>query len=240
MSNYHRTGLAVEPVFAPSEVQHARKDISELLDRVAGALYLNPEASMPGRQLGERLDAVAGQSRAHADLLRRIVCFDAHRGPSLSALATSEKLRAMAQQLAGTSLTGSISRVRASFASFPEHHHPWHSDVSRVDGTACGRVRIAAWIPLGNVAAGVGGLQILAGMRDAPLAGMSEPCFDIQRHVGPNSQIEMPACPAGSVIFLDRFTPHRTLAVEEEARFALVVWFTTRLTEGIDDRSCTP
>jgi predicted 2-oxoglutarate/Fe(II)-dependent dioxygenase YbiX len=33
-----------------------------------------------------------------------------------------------------------------------------------------------------------------------------------------------PACPAGSVLFLDRFTPHRSLPVTGEARFALVIW----------------
>ena len=32
-----------------------------------------------------------------------------------------------------------------------------------------------------------------------------------------------PSCPAGSALFLDRFTPHRTLPTTD-ARFALVVW----------------
>jgi hypothetical protein len=32
-----------------------------------------------------------------------------------------------------------------------------------------------------------------------------------------------PECPAGTALFLDRFTPHRTLPMRA-TRFALVVW----------------
>lgn len=45
-------------------------------------------------------------------------------------------------------------------------------------------------------------------------------------------------CPAGSALFLDRFTPHRTIPTSGDDRFALVVWFNTASQHGVDDGGC--
>ncbi len=102
--------------------------------------------------------------------------------------------------------------------------HAWHSDVSADDGTDCGGVRISAWLPLSDAGPETGGLELIPGRRTAPMAHRGE-----QAHVIDAAQLDRlprvrPACPAGHVLFLDRFTPHRSLPPGPQARFALVIW----------------
>jgi hypothetical protein len=139
-------------------------------------------------------------------------------------LVNSPELKETAEQLAGQQLGGSVVRVRASIDVFSQHLHDWHSDVARDDGTDCGSVRITAWIPLGDAGPGNGGLELVPGKRAAPLLHQEERGFAI-----PEVELEglarlRPSCPAGSALFLDRFTPHRSLPAGADARFALVVW----------------
>lgn len=226
MSCFEADGVEVVALFARDQVLDARADIDDHIDRMVAALHIPVDECAPEVAVTRRLDAIAARHRSYADLLRRAVCTDAHRGARLSALADASKLLATAERLAGVPLTGSIARVRASIASFPEHRHPWHSDVATPDETGCGRVRIAAWIPLCDVG-GSGGLEILRGRRSGPIPHLRSNGLHIEDASIPSPDIIAPACPAGSVIFLDRFTPHRTRPVVGDARFALVVWFNT-------------
>lgn len=222
--DYAASGYAVAPVFDPARVRAALDDISEHVDRVSHALYLPFAASCPGVPLGRRLDAIWQGDRSHAKLLRTAICTDAHRGPRLQELATAPELRALAEDLAGAALGDSIVRVRASIGVFPGHLHDWHSDVARDDGTACGSVRITAWIPLTDAGPGQGGLELVGGRRLEPLPHREDRGFAIDDSVLAGLPRVQPFCPAGSAIFLDRFTPHRSLPPGDEARFALVVW----------------
>lgn len=221
---YQANGFAIAHVFDPQQVGDARADIGEHIDRVSRALHLPFGASCPGEPLETRLQRIWEHDRSHANLLRLAICTDAHRGDRLQALAQSPRLREMADALGGRPLGKSVVRIRASIAVFPEHLHEWHSDVARDDGTECGSVWVTAWIPLGDAGPGNGGLELVPGKRDRPLPHDGKRGFSI-----PGSELEMlprqrPACPAGSVLFLDRFTPHRSLPAGAEARFALVVW----------------
>lgn len=155
--------------------------------------------------------------------MRVAICTDAHRGPRLQAIANDPRLHAEAERISGQRLAGSVVRVRASIACFPEHRHAWHSDVARDDGIACGKVWTTAWIPLSDAGPGRGGLEIVPGRRPAPLARQTERGFEIPDEALAGLPRLQPECPAGTVLFLDRFTPHRTLPTAQ-ARFALVVW----------------
>lgn len=225
-TTYASDGYAIAPVFAPQEVEAAQADIIEQLDRVASALHHPFEHSCPDLPLTERLDAVAGKEKAYANLLRLAVLTDAHRGPRLTQLAQNPKLRAVAEQLAGRPLqaAGNTIRLRASFAAFPEHWHNWHSDVAIHDGSDCGRLNITAWIPLMDAGPGQGGLEIAAGRQSAPLPHVRASDFHIEPADLDHLPRATPHCRAGEVLFLDRFTPHRTLPNAGTARFALVVW----------------
>jgi hypothetical protein len=223
---YARKGYAVAPVFTPQEVEAAQANVIEQLDRVASALHHPFEHSRPDLPLAQRLDAIARDEKAYANLLRLAVLTDAHRGPRLTGLAQNPKLRAVAEQLTGRRLqaAGNTIRLRASFAAFPEHWHNWHSDVAIDDGSDCGRLNITSWIPLMDAGPGQGGLEIAAGRQSAPFPHVRASDFHIEPAALDHLPRATPHCRAGEVLFLDRFTPHRTLPNAGPARFALVVW----------------
>lgn len=223
-TSYDRDGFAVAPVFEPAMVEAARADIVEQIDRLSRALYLPFEQTFPEEPLGRRLDRLWEQDRAQANLLRMAICTDAHRGPRLSAIADAPELRQAAERLGGRPLGANVVRVRASIGVFPEHLHEWHSDVARDDGTSCGRVWITAWIPLSDAGPDSGGLELVPGRRSAPYPHREDRAFAIDEPELDGLARVRPHCPAGSVIFLDRFTPHRSMPAGADARFALVVW----------------
>lgn len=216
-------GYAAVPLLEPELVHTAQADIAEHIDRVSQALYLPFEQSFPDAPLTERIDRIYTQERSVANLLRVAVCTDAHRGPRLQALVNDPRLIETAERLGGRKLSGKIARVRASIACFPEHRHAWHSDVARDDGTGCGKVVVTAWIPLSDAGPGRGGLEIAAGRQPAPLASVGDDGFEIPEWRLADLPRVQPECPAGTALFLDRFTPHRTLPAQA-TRFALVVW----------------
>lgn len=216
-------GYAAVPLFDPEIVRAAADDIAEHVDRVSRALYLPFEQSCPNAPLSERIDRVCAHERSVANLLRVAVCTDAHRGRRLQALANDARLIETAERLGGRALAGKIVRVRASIACFPEHRHAWHSDVARDDGTGCGKVAVTAWIPLSDAGPESGGLEIAAGRQPAPLASDGDDGFEIPEWRLAGLPRVHPKCPAGTVLFLDRFTPHRTLPARA-TRFALVIW----------------
>lgn len=224
IERFRRDGYAVVPVFRPQEVRAALADIADHLDRMAEALHAPFEQSRPHLPPTERLNAVAQTERAYANLLRMAVLTDAHRGPALSRLAQSPLLKAAAEQIAGRALGATTVRVRASLSAFPEHRHAWHSDVAIDDGSDCGRLTITAWIPLADVGPQSGGLEIATGRHAAPFAHVRASDFHIEDEAIAHLPRAQPACRAGEVLFLDRFTPHRTLPNPGPGRFALVVW----------------
>lgn len=237
-AQFARDGYALAPLFAPQAVRAAQADLTEHLNRIGRALYRPEEECRPQEPLDHRLDRIAATDRSLADLLRRALCTDAHRGPRLAALAAAPELQALARHLGGVPLDGQVVRVRASLAAFPQQRHPWHSDVARATGDGCNRVRVTAWIPLDDAGPDRGGLELLPGRRDGPLPherdgnghfaidpAHLEAEAETRRRAGAAVPAPVrPPCPAGSVLFLDRFTPHRTLPAGPRARFALVVW----------------
>ena len=220
---YAEQGYASLPLFDPELISAAQADIAEHINRLSCAMYLPFERSCPDAPLANRLDRIYETDRSQANLLRVAICTDAHRGPRLQEIANDPRLIAAATRLGGRSLSGTVDRVRASIASFPEHRHAWHSDVARDDGTACGKVWVTAWIPLSDAGPDRGGLEIIPGRRAMPMAEQTEHGYEIAEEQLVGLPRVRPSCPAGSALFLDRFTPHRTLPTTD-ARFALVVW----------------
>jgi len=222
-TQFAEQGYAALPLFDAEQIRAAADDIADHIDRVSRALYLPFEQSCPGAPLSERIDQVYAKERSVANLLRVAVCTDAHRGARLQELANDPRLIGAAEELSGRALAGKIVRVRASIACFPEHRHAWHSDVARDDGTGCGKVLVTAWIPLSDAGPASGGLEVASGRQPAPLASEVDDGFEIPEWRLAGLPRVQPECPAGTALFLDRFTPHRTLPARA-TRFALVVW----------------
>ena len=221
--SFAEQGYAALPLFDPESVRAAEADIADHIDRVARALYLPYEQSCPRAPLADRLNHIFARERSVANLLRVAICTDAHRGPRLAALANDPRLIDAAEGLSEQRLSGTIVRIRASIACFPQERHAWHSDVARNDGTGCGKVLVTAWIPLSDSGPDNGGLEIAAERQPAPLSEQVGDGFEIPEWRLANLPRAAPDCPAGTALFLDRFTPHRTLPAPR-TRFALVVW----------------
>lgn len=223
-TDFATQGYAALPVFDPATVRAAQDDIAQHIDRLSRTLYWPYDRTSPDAPPGERIDRIHAQEPSQAALLRTALCTDAHRGPRLSALAAAPELRAAGERLCGKAIGDIIVRVRANIPAMPEHRHAWHSDVALDDGTDCARVAVTAWIPLDDTGPDAGGIEILPGRRTAPLPHRQDRGYSIDADALAGLPSVQPQCPAGTVLFLDRFTPHRTLPAGPAARFALVVW----------------
>ncbi|PEQ13668.1 hypothetical protein B2G71_04920 [Novosphingobium sp. PC22D] len=224
IDRFRNEGYTVAPVFDPALVAAAEQDIAAHIDRIAHALYRPIADTFPGEPLARRLDRIHRMDRSLADLLRIAVCTDAQHGPHMQELVRSPELVRTAERLAGVPIDGKVVRVRAAIESFERKLHRWHSDVALLDGSDCGRVRITAWIPLRSVTPSTGALDVAPGRREQPLPHHRTDGFAIDACDLAGAEVASPSCPAGSALFLDRFTPHRSRPLRGPARFALVVW----------------
>jgi ectoine hydroxylase-related dioxygenase (phytanoyl-CoA dioxygenase family) len=126
-------------------------------------------------------------------------------------------------------IIGQIIRVRVNIPSFPQKRSPWHQDVTDHRGPD-GRyspVALACWIPLVDATLANGTLEVMPGMYDAPYPHQQteDGKIFIAPYMLPEAPRETLPCPAGDVIFLDRFIPHRTLPNQTtRIRWTLVMW----------------
>jgi Phytanoyl-CoA dioxygenase (PhyH) len=217
-------------IFGPAEVELMRTSIGDTIDRIARGFLTPFETSYPGLPLEERLERVAQKDRAYAYALLHGVFADAQHDPRLSRLANHPVLMDRARQfLAPKQVTGQIIRVRVNIPSFPQKRSPWHQDVTgQNDLSAKGStVGMACWIPLVDATEANGTLEVLPGVYDKPYQHEQTPegTFYIRDDLLPDaSPITLP-CPAGDVVFLDRFVPHRTLPNRTSTiRWNVVMW----------------
>jgi ectoine hydroxylase-related dioxygenase (phytanoyl-CoA dioxygenase family) len=86
---------------------------------------------------------------------------------------------------------------------------------------------MACWIPLVDATEANGTLEVLPGVYDQPYPHeqTQDGTFYIRDDNLPDaSPITLP-CPAGDVVFLDRFVPHRTLPNRTSTiRWNVVMW----------------
>lgn len=218
-------GYSVQPLFDPALVLAAQQDLSDHLDRVAHALHMPFAVSQPDEPLATRLDRIFRVNRSLATFLCMGLTTDAHSGPRLQALARRPELLRMAETLAGCPLDNQlVMRIRAGVRSIPDQLYPWRSDVAYDDGSECARFRITAWIPLTDTGPDSGGLELAPCRLDAPRPHVKNRVLTIPDADLAELPRVQPACRPGSVLFLDRFVPHRSLPVAGSARFALSVW----------------
>jgi hypothetical protein len=225
--SFQSDGYAMRSVFPATRVIALQGEISRYIDRIARALHMPFEKSEPHLPLSERLDAVASHDKSYANLLRTAVCTDAHRADAFAGLTRDDSILTHVREFMGCEPEGSIVRLRANIPGLPEQRQRWHSDVARDDGTPCSQVRVTCWMPLMDSGPRNGGLEVACGRRDRPFEHREGAAkFEI-----PDALVDLlpkvqPECPAGSAMFLDRFTPHRALPnLSGKARWSLVMWF---------------
>lgn len=226
----------VEGVFG-DELQGMRDAIGDCVDRVAHAMLTPFAASCPERTLEERFGAIARQDRAYAAALLQVVMADAQRDPRIALVQRHPRLSAaVAQAIAPDTASAHVVRTRAAISAFAERISPWHQDVVRPNaGTSCARVRVACWIPLGDVDADTGALEVIPGRWRGPLSHRVTPHghFEIDAPL-PVDDARVIPMRRGDVLLLDPFLPHRARPLlAAEGRWSVVMWVKT---EG--ERAC--
>jgi ectoine hydroxylase-related dioxygenase (phytanoyl-CoA dioxygenase family) len=225
--SFQADGYAMRSIFPAARVMALQDEISHHIDRIARALHMPFEKSEPHLPLAERLDAIATHDKSYANLLRLAACTDAHRAEVFAGLVQDGDILTHVREFLGRHPEGSIVRLRANIPGLPEQRQRWHSDVARDDGTSCSQVKVTCWLPLMDAGPDSGGLEVVHGRQNKP--------FEHQQGVAkfeiPDSELValpkvQPVCPAGTALFLDRFTPHRALPnLSGKARWSLVMWF---------------
>ena len=217
-------------IFSPAEIEQMRASICATIDRIAQGFLTPYETSCPGLPLEERLERVAQMDPAYAYALLHGVFADAQHDPRLSGLAYHARLMDRVKQLvAPKQVTGQVIRVRVNIPSFPQKRSPWHQDVTGQNdlGGNVSTVGLACWIPLVDATAANGTLEVLPGAYDQPYPHdqTDHGTFYIRDDCLPDTPPVTLPCPAGDVVFLDRFVPHRTLPNRTSTiRWNVVMW----------------
>jgi ectoine hydroxylase-related dioxygenase (phytanoyl-CoA dioxygenase family) len=229
MNELATTGFhVISQLLAEDDLANIRKAITETIDRAARAMRTPFESSQPNASFEERLDRIAVRDRAYAVALFHTVMADAQRDSRLASLAKHPRLAStVAATLAPATATGVVVRTRAVVPSLSAKRSPWHQDVPTPahDGRSCGSVRLACWIPLSDVDAQSGALEVLPGAWSPLPHRNDDGHFSIpDEHVPPGPRSAVPLR-AGDVLLLDRLVPHRSLpASPPRARWAVVLW----------------
>jgi ectoine hydroxylase-related dioxygenase (phytanoyl-CoA dioxygenase family) len=223
-------GYTVLPaIFTQEEIASLRQAIADSIDRVARVMLTPFATSLPLAPIEERIERVARQDRAYASALLQVVMADAQRDPRVAAITThpalSESIRPV---LSPDSPTGHVIRTRAAIPAFRSRISPWHQDVPQPQSAAgCATVRVACWIPLSDVDANSGALEVLPGAWDAPLPHQAgdDGHFGIQEKELPAVDPRVIPMQAGDVLLLDRFIPHRARPTRGlQGRWSIVMW----------------
>jgi hypothetical protein len=217
-------------IFSPAEIQALQASLTETTNRLAHGFLTPYASSLPGLPFEERLEQVAQRDRAYAYALLHGIFADAHLDPRIAVLGDHPQLMAHVQNLvAPRPIIGQITRVRVNIPAFPQKRSPWHQDVTDHRGTDgnYSPVALACWIPLVDATVANGTLEVIPGMYDTPY--QHQQTEDGKIFIAPNLLPDAPRvtlpCPAGDVIFLDRFLPHRTLPNQTtQIRWTLVMW----------------
>lgn len=237
--SFETDGFCIRPVFSAQVIGGLQQELNAYLNRVARALYVPFEHSRPGASLAQRVELVARDDQSLANLLRVAVCTDAHRGPAFQALSQDRELQQHITGLLGGKPGKQIMRLRANVPTLSKARQQWHSDVARDDAGVCASVALTCWIPLMDAGPDSGGLELCVGRRTTPVAHEGD-CGELRivdSQLAGMTKVS-PYCPAGTVLFLDRFTPHRALPYPgDTVRWSLVIWVKRQddITENNDE-----
>jgi ectoine hydroxylase-related dioxygenase (phytanoyl-CoA dioxygenase family) len=225
-----QNGFEVLPeVFSPAETSSFRAAIHETIDRAARAMRAPFSASHPDACIEDRLDRAAKDDRVYSLALMRTTLADSQRDPRIAAIASHPGLTPrISEILSPMKQTGQTIRARAAVSSFSRASSQWHQDVVRESNAGCGSVRFACWIPLNDVDASSGALEVIPGVWTGSLPHTEDHeggRFYIQERDLPVGGRKTVPVRRGDVLIIDRFLPHRSLPVEgQRARWAIVMW----------------
>lgn len=211
--------LIVDNFFSDRELQPVIDEIEGLVDRVAAKLY--DAGKIADRHENEgfltRLTALEKDSPG-ASVLVHIAGI---LGPNLASLWASDKLLDVVEQIIGPEIAGHpVWNIRSKTPVNPLATVPWHQDTAYLASGAETTFQPTAWIPLIDVGAEEGTLQVVRG---GHRSGRVFP-HHLEKGRGdkrswylyiddddlPKGEIVTCNMNKGSVLFLNHLIPHRS------------------------------
>jgi Phytanoyl-CoA dioxygenase (PhyH) len=224
--SFQENGFEVLPLFSESQVDGFRNAIQARVDETVRELEIPLETTFPDESIGRRLDLIAQADQSLAESILLSVYSLAHLDPCIAFLDGYPTLRLIAEKLVGKPIRSFTIRVRANVPSLPGKRQGWHSDVSVLDDGEFAKVRIACWAPLADAHAGNGTLEVVPGIRTAPMAHEGDPTkHTIHEDALDGMERVVIECGKGSALFLDSFVPHRAVPnLGDEVRWSVITW----------------
>lgn len=215
---FNRDGvLIVRGVLGEDDLQPVIDELQAWIDERAQALYAEGEISDlhedepfetrygllfgQSRRMGEGLDIMHSRGRAMFDFLHNsklLNAVESFTGPEISCNPI-QHLRAKPPE-------------RFDPHTGPSFHvAPWHQDAGVMMAEAEGSNIVTCWLPLGEATAEMGCMEALPGVhREGYRRHQAAGGTTIAPEVMPEAEPLSLACSKGDVIFLSRFTPHRS------------------------------
>ena len=214
-------------VFTLTEIRAFQEAITTSINRYAKAMLLPYVTSMPEANFGERLELAAQENPAYTNAIISGLYADGHLVAPINDIYEHARFRNIINKLIHPHPNQKpTTRLRMSLASQPDKGHPWHSDVVFPAKLGCGSNKLTCWIPLQDVSKENGALELVSKFFNEPFEHkIVNGQFAIdEKELDEYSKTAI-HCKAGDVLFIDRFTPHRSLKnTSSTVRWSIVLW----------------
>ncbi len=217
----------IENVFDTIEINDLRASITGSIDRIAKNLLIPYEMSYPEASFNERLELAAQKDPSYTNAIITSLYADGHLAEPINGIYNHKKIQSLVQELILPHPNQKPTiRIRVSLCSQLDKLQPWHSDVVNPAKTGCGSNKLTCWIPLQDINPENGSLEIINKSFDEPFTHqINSGQFAISENQLSNFPTSTIECKAGDVVFLDRFTPHRSLKnLTSSVRWSIVLW----------------
>lgn len=232
---FNTEGYSIIPSFLNQEqIDTLRRAINRCTDRISNA-FLAPHVNFhPEAPVEERLELIFKQDQSLATALMEAVLVDAHHEKEVQDIFNESQLPEVVKEYIAPHTLGDFTcRFRIDAPSFSKLKHRWHSDLvfPNQRTTTCYLLKLACWLPLQDVNANSGALEIHPGTSREVLTHIRG---ENGKHFIPDSELPESApqsvdIKAGDLLLLDRFLPHRTTTViGNQIRWSLVTWCKSR------------
>ena len=214
-------------VFNTEEIKLFQEAITASIDRYAKAMLFPYETSVPDANFGDRLELAAQKNPAYTNAIINGLYADGHLVAPIDEIYEHLGFRNLIDKLIHPHPNQNpTTRIRMSLASQPDKGHPWHSDVVFPAKLGCGSNKLTCWIPLQKVNSATGTLELVSNFFNEPFEhNIVNGQFAIDEKELDGYPKTAVHCNAGDVLFIDRFTPHRSLKnTSSTVRWSIVLW----------------
>ncbi|HRW04202.1 MAG TPA: phytanoyl-CoA dioxygenase family protein [Caldilineaceae bacterium] len=218
IDQYHRDGVIIaRGVLTDADLQPVIDELSAWIDAQARALHAEGKIQdlHEDAPFSQRYGLLFGQCNE----IGKGMDIMYYRGPAIFAFLHNPNLLDAVEGLTGPEITcNPIQHLRAKPPERFDPHTgpsfhvvPWHQDAGVMMPEAEGSNVITCWLPLGDATVAMGCMEALPGVhKDGYLRHKKEGGTTIDPALMPGVEPVALECHKGDVVFMNRFTPHRS------------------------------